>query len=182
MSRRSPDGSIVGFVKNTHERRMGVLQIKIMFDEANLLREESKITAYADKLAEIEIALGSLHPDRSGEEDQRETMRYAMRLRHVGRSRPAPPAPPQSSLLTASLRQGYYRELHNDHTDVRAALAVISEQRQGIPPPPDWMAKTLEELVFYENRQANMLRAFESILKSGLKMEILGLGDQQYFY
>lgn len=50
------------FLEYTPDRRAGVLELKIMFDEAARLREEDNIWAYANQIADIEMFYVQLDP------------------------------------------------------------------------------------------------------------------------
>ena len=52
----------ITFLEYTPERRAGVLELKIMFDEAARLREEDNIVAYANQIADIEVFYAKLNP------------------------------------------------------------------------------------------------------------------------
>lgn len=60
------------FIKSTPERRAGVLQLKLMVDEAHRLREEDNIWGYAHKIADIDLALAKLDPYYSDKLPQKE--------------------------------------------------------------------------------------------------------------
>jgi hypothetical protein len=50
------------FIDNTPERRTGVFQLKLMFDEAYRLRDEYDLAGYADQVAAIKLAYLRLNP------------------------------------------------------------------------------------------------------------------------
>lgn len=59
--RLSREGGLT-FLEYTPERRAGVLELKIMYDEAARLREEDNILAYANQIVDIEIYYARLDP------------------------------------------------------------------------------------------------------------------------
>lgn len=78
------------FIRSTPERRAGVLQLKLMFDEAHRLREEDNIWGYAHQIAEIDLAYAKLNPKYADKLTQKE--KSAAVTRSMGK-KPDYPAP-----------------------------------------------------------------------------------------
>lgn len=71
------------FIRSTPERRARIFQLKLMFDEAYRLRQDYDIEAYANQIAEIDLAYAKLNPryaDKMVEEEK-----SAARTRSVGK-------------------------------------------------------------------------------------------------